>query len=127
MGQCARAVLLACAFDLPARVIVLDMKQFNGKYACVYCEDEGETPPGDHLHRFWPHNAADSRKRTHKSLLQNATEATLQHDTVCVSSMACESVCLVWYGMCVCVWMAEPYHITPNLLLTTRVGGPIVV
>ena len=59
--MCTRAMLLTCAFDLPARALVLDMKQFNGKYACVYCEDDslracalvlrqGQTPPGDHLH-----------------------------------------------------------------------------
>lgn len=89
--MCTRAMLLTCAFDLPARALVLDMKQFNGKYACVYCEDEGQTPPGDHLHRFWPHNPHNQR-RTHESLLQNATEATLQHDTVCASA-------------CLCVWL----------------------
>ena len=33
--------LLMCSVDLPARALVLNMKQFNGRYGCCYCEDKG--------------------------------------------------------------------------------------
>ena len=36
-----KARLLMCSVDLPARAFVLNMKQFNGKYGCSQCEDEG--------------------------------------------------------------------------------------
>ena len=81
--MCARSILLACAFDLPARALVLQMKQFNGICGCLYCEDTGETEPGNHLLRFWPYNMeSTTRIRTRQSLLQNATEATLSRNVV---------------------------------------------
>ncbi len=79
--MCAHAVLLAYAVDLPARAILLEMKQFNGKCACVYCEDEGEIEGSNHLHRFWPYREG-SKRRTHSSLLQNATQATVDQSVV---------------------------------------------
>lgn len=36
----AKARLLMCTLDLPAKAIVMNMKQFNGKRGCTYCEDE---------------------------------------------------------------------------------------
>ena len=77
----ARAMLLTTAVDLPARAILMNMKLFNGKYACVYCEHEGVTEDGNHLHRFWPHRTAPSR--SHQSILSNAVEATTTSDVVC--------------------------------------------
>ena len=70
----ARAILLGCAFDLPARAIVLNMKQWNGAFGCLYCTEKGYTAPGDHLHRYWPHQGV-FHARTHGSLLQNAVDA----------------------------------------------------
>lgn len=35
-GTVARVVLLHLSVDLPARALVLNMKQFNGKYGCSY-------------------------------------------------------------------------------------------
>ena len=29
-------------FDLPAKATTTNMKQYNGKYGCNYCTDEGE-------------------------------------------------------------------------------------
>lgn len=48
----ARAILLMCSVDLPARAILLNMKQWNGVQGCLYCESTGTVLPGDHLHRY---------------------------------------------------------------------------
>ena len=40
-----KARLLMCLVDLPARASVLNMKQFNGKFGCSQCEDEGHPEP----------------------------------------------------------------------------------
>ena len=34
--------LLVGIFDLPAKACAANMKQFNGKYGCTYCTDEGD-------------------------------------------------------------------------------------
>lgn len=71
----ARAIVLNCSVDLPARAMICNMKQFNGRHGCLYCEEEGTTIGQDHLHRFWPRQAV-SVPRSHTSLLQNARMAT---------------------------------------------------
>ena len=48
----ARAIPLLCSVDLPARAILLNMKQWNGVQGCLYCESTGTVLPGDHLHRY---------------------------------------------------------------------------
>ena len=48
----AKAILLLCTVNLPARALVLNMKHFNGICGCPYCEDTGQTGPP--LHHFWP-------------------------------------------------------------------------
>lgn len=45
-----RAALLLISVDLPAQSKVLNMKQYNGSYACNHCEDEGVPRPSSHLH-----------------------------------------------------------------------------
>lgn len=77
----ARALLLTAAVDLPARALLMNMKLFNGKHACVYCEQEGVTEGSNHLHRFWPYRMTTSR--THQSILRNAVEATTRNYPVC--------------------------------------------
>ena len=47
----ARAILLMCSADLPARAILMNIKRWNGAYGCLYCESSGSVLPGDHLHR----------------------------------------------------------------------------
>lgn len=78
----ARAIVLNCSADLPARAMVSNMKQFNGRHGCLYCEEEGTTVGGDHLHRYWPHQTA-TVPRTHASLLRNAQTATTTGTCVC--------------------------------------------
>ena len=77
-----RCTILIAALDLPAHAIVLNMKQFNGKYGCSFCLDEGVTLPGDPLHRFWPTSGPD---RTHQSILENARKAISDSDAVRVA------------------------------------------
>ena len=59
--------------DLPAKALVLEMKNHNGKCGCPHCETEGATREGDHLHRYWPYCPAVLR--THTSVMHNAEEA----------------------------------------------------
>lgn len=50
-----KLALLSFHGDLPARAKVLNMMQFNGKFPCIHCEDEGEclkTPAGGSVRVF---------------------------------------------------------------------------
>ena len=84
--ETARAMLLQLSVDLPARALVLNMKHFNGAFACCYCESEGETLPGDHLHRYWPH-VPGTTQRTHQSLLANARKAVTEKTSVRIKKL----------------------------------------
>ena len=68
-----RCILLLSAVDLPARSLLLNMKQFNGKHGCCYCNREGEVRPGCPLHRFCPPSVGTLQ--TYASMIQNAKEA----------------------------------------------------
>ena len=70
-----------CSVDLPARASVMNMKQFNGKHGCAYCEDEGVPRPTSHLHRNWPYSTT-SIPRTHHSIVDNAKSALRSNDAV---------------------------------------------
>lgn len=80
----AHARLLLCTVDLPARACVLNMKQFNGKNGCSYCEDEGEPRASNHLHRNWPYTRT-SISRSHHSIMTNARDAIDENDPVSFS------------------------------------------
>lgn len=54
--------------------MVTNMKQWNGKHGCLYCEDEGKTIGRDQLYRYWPY-LESARPRSHASLLKNAEKA----------------------------------------------------
>ncbi len=57
------ATLLSCTCDLPARCMVSNGSQFNGKHSCWYCHDEGSsfrTPAGGNCHIF-PFTKEDQR------------------------------------------------------------------
>lgn len=79
----SHAMLLQISADLPARALVLNMKQFNGQYGCIFCENPGSTPPGNPLHRFWTpdHSAAI---RSHDSFLENAKAAANSGEAVSI-------------------------------------------
>lgn len=63
----AKAILINCCVDLPARAILLNMKPWNGQHGYLFCESPGSTVPGDHLHRYWTEDAT-AVNRTHTSL-----------------------------------------------------------
>lgn len=76
-----RCLLLATLLDLPARAIVYNTKQFNGKYGCIYCENEGASPVGNPLVRYWlPQQNATLR--THQSMMDNARTAIKERQAV---------------------------------------------
>ena len=77
------AILLQVSPDLPARAQLLNMKQFNGKYGCLYCENPGSTIPGAPLHRFWPPERS-CILRSNSSLMDNAREAVATGQAVSI-------------------------------------------
>lgn len=60
------------------------MKQWNGINGCLYCEQEGVTLGGDHLHCYWPQE--DAPLRTYSSLLHNAEPIG---DAVSINAYTC--------------------------------------
>ena len=76
-----RAALLICSVDLPARSICANMKQFNGKYGCVYCENPGTPRPLRPMVRDWP--PRPGALHTHDSILHNARQAISTGEAVC--------------------------------------------
>ena len=77
----AHAMLLMCATDLIARAQVTNMKQFNGKFGCLYCLQPGQTPPDNNLIRYWSHIRAYPT-RTNESILEAAGAAVSSNDPV---------------------------------------------
>lgn len=65
----------------PAKAIVINMKQYNGKYGCSSCEDEGVPRSSSHLHRNWPYSNS-STLRTHSGIIAYAKEALCKNDSV---------------------------------------------
>ena len=72
---------MAASCDLPARAMVLNMRQFNGAHGCHLCEDEGKTEDGKPLFRWWPPDSEQSL-RTRQSLTEDAIKATTDNDIV---------------------------------------------
>ena len=70
----AHAIILICSVDLPAQAKLLNMKQYNGKFAYPMCEDEGVPRPRAPMIRNWPFNPS-STLRTHNSVMSNAKKA----------------------------------------------------
>ena len=75
--------LLMCSVALPARSLCTNMKQFNGKYSCVYCKNPGVSRDGMLMVRNWPPGIWELR--THSSFVEDAREA------ICIASR--EAVC----------------------------------
>ena len=69
--------------DLPAKAVLLNMKQYNGKYGCNnLCEDEGVPRACSHLQRDWPYKE-NMTLRTHPSLLNQAKQTAVNGSVVC--------------------------------------------
>ena len=74
-----RAHVICAAFDLPAKALVYNTIQFNGKHGCGYCEQPGKTlrtERGGNIHTI-PYNASSPKGilRTKQSCLKYAKEA----------------------------------------------------
>ena len=70
-----KATIINCVCDLPARCMVSNSMQFNGKYGCWYCLQPGETyttNKGGHVH-IYPYKENDPKEP------QRTTE-NLEHD-----------------------------------------------
>ena len=67
-----KVVLLTGIFDLPAKAAVVNMKQFNGEFGCLYCHDPGELI--SRSHRIYPPNTS-LHLRTEKDIDTAAEQA----------------------------------------------------
>lgn len=76
-----KAQLLMASLDLPARAIVANMKQFNGKFGCSVCLDEGKSRPGQAMLRYFPFKEL-VQLRTHTSMVTDARKAALEGNEV---------------------------------------------
>lgn len=77
----AHAVLLQCSADLQARGPMTNMKNFNGKWGCLYCTNPGETTESDQLHRFWPYKSS-AVLRSPQSFIDDGKAALQDGDAV---------------------------------------------
>lgn len=76
-----RAAMVVETCDLPARAMVLNMRQFNGSHGCHLCEDPGENSAVNPMLRWWPYNS-ESTLRTKVALMKDSVKATLNSDIV---------------------------------------------
>ena len=83
----AHAMLIQCSAELIARASIVNMKNFNGQYGCLYCLSPGKTTATDHLHRFWPHDPS-GHLRTTASFKEDGMQALLSGKTVRCSILA---------------------------------------
>ena len=97
-------MLLFSCVDLPAQALMLNMKQFNGRWGCNWREDEGVPCATSHLHRNWPYKPSVVL-RTHQSMLKNAHDSRACssvssgiNKTLCsLKSLICPQPVLVFY------------------------------
>ena len=94
-----RCILLMSAVDLPARALLLNMKQYNGSYGCSFCYNEGKTKRNAPLHRFWPPSLSTPVLRTNQSIRDNAMQATVTNDPVLTISFI---MYMYACGLCLC-------------------------
>lgn len=87
-----KCILLLSAVDLPARAMLLSMKQFNGIKGCSFCYYPGQSALGSPLHRFWPPQSSVIL-RTHDSMCKDAQEAVESNVPVCDMISHC-AVCM---------------------------------
>lgn len=67
-----KAKLLCCVFDLPARAMVLNLIQWNGRYGCTFCLDEGTQV--SHVRLYLPSD--QHATRAEKEVLECAQKAS---------------------------------------------------
>ena len=82
-SRCVKAAIVVFTCDLPARALLLNMRQFNGASSCHLCEDVGKTSPDNPLFRWWPYGTT-SVLRSKQSLIDAAVKATGQNEAVSI-------------------------------------------
>lgn len=74
-----KVLTIAGTCDLPAKAMVLNTVQFNGKYGCMKCEQPGtteKTGARGHMHAFpFQHSDPKGPPRTHDKLVNDAKSA----------------------------------------------------
>ena len=83
-----QAKLLMCSVFLPARAVLLNMKQFNGEYGCCYCEDKNVPRATSNLHHNGPFDTSSSL-RSHTGIILNAKTVLENKKPVTCSCMQC--------------------------------------
>ncbi len=75
-----KTVLICGTADLPARSAMLNMVQFNGKFGCLHCKQQGSTwrtEKGGNVHIFpFQHLDPAGPARTHRDCARDAIQAT---------------------------------------------------
>ena len=74
--------LLTCSVDLPARSLVLNMKQYNGRYGCSFCYDEGKPNQAHPFIGFGHHT-----QFFHHSVRDNALEVMTSNTPVIICNV----------------------------------------
>lgn len=90
----AHAMLLQCSADLIARASMTNMKNFNGKWGCLYCLCPGSTSPTDHLHRFWPYDPSGG-VRSPESFRGDGKQALINADQDGVNISPSTCICVL--------------------------------
>ena len=79
--------MLMSAVDLPAKVIMANMKQFHGHYSCSWCEIKGESPQNLPIVSYFPYPLCQPTKCTRLRILADASEATVTNKQVRIGVM----------------------------------------
>jgi len=78
-----RARVLCATFDLPAKAKVLKFTQFNGRFGCTVCKEEGMVVTvGRGRTRVYPYTDPLAQLRRHKECYEMGKVA-LSQDEVC--------------------------------------------
>ena len=76
-----RVKLLLAVFDLPAKAAVLNLKQYNGRYGCLYCTNPGRSmAPGCTV--YVPSDQQNATERTHSLMTAWASDAEKKGESV---------------------------------------------
>ncbi|XP_053391217.1 uncharacterized protein LOC128554033 [Mercenaria mercenaria] len=82
----SKAFLVCGTADLPAKSLVLNCNQFNGKYSCMRCMHPGETYKTDKggSVRIFPHDVSKPafRERQDEQCLEDAIKATANRSVI---------------------------------------------
>lgn len=91
---------IAATCDLPAKALVLNTVQFNGKYGCAKCEQPGQmvkTGEKGHVHAF-PFQELDPKGpfRTNKGMVDDAKMAEGFYMGLKAPHFSANSKALIW-------------------------------